>query len=91
MFGRNRRLATEHTLNAVRPIIAIAQHYQGLPAGFWQDDFVLGFVGFLIGFHANFTSGRSLSQEDKGTLLYDVFGTLSNVDSKFQNRNPAQN
>lgn len=79
MFGRNRRLATEHTINAVRPIIGIVQNFQGLPSGFWRDEFVLGFVGFMVGFHANYTSGRNLSSEDKGQLLIDVFTALSNL------------
>ena len=78
MFGRNRRLATEHTITALRPIIGIVQKFHGLPPHFWQDKFVLGFIGFMIGFHAN-TSGRNLSQEDKGHLLVEVFTALSNL------------
>lgn len=82
MFGRNRRLATEHTIAAVRPLIAVFQYHNGLPAGFWQDEFVIGFVGFMISFHANYTSGRKLSQEDKGFLLCDVFTALSNMNGQ---------
>lgn len=82
MFGRNRRLATEHTIAAVRPLIAVFQYHNGLPAGFWQDEFVVGFIGFMIGFHANHTSGRKLSQTDKGFLLRDVFTALSNMNGQ---------
>lgn len=82
MFGRNRRKATEHTIEAVRPLIGIFQNFNGLPAGFWRDEFALGFLGFMISFHANVTSGRNLSQEDKGQLLYDVFTALSNLNGR---------
>lgn len=78
MFGRNRRLATEHTIAAVRPLIGIFQNFSGMPGGFWRDEYVLGFIGFMISFHANYTSGRKLSQEDKGYLLFETFTALSN-------------
>lgn len=79
MFGRNRRLATKHTVDAMRPLIAIVQSLYGIPPGFWRDDFVLGFMGFMVSFHVNFTSGRTLSTADKGYLLADVFTALSNM------------
>lgn len=82
MFGRNRRKATEHVVEALRPTIAIVQSFQGLPAGFWRDEFVLGFIGFMISFHATYTSGRSLSQADKGYLLVDVLTALSNMNGQ---------
>lgn len=79
LFGSRRRKAATHTLEAIRPLIAIYQHNYGLPATFWNSKFVLGFVGFMIGFHATFTSGHRLSETDKGLLLMDVFGALSNL------------
>lgn len=82
MFGRNRRKATEHAIQAIRPLIAIYQNTSGLPPHFWHDEFVLGFFGFMISFHASVTSGRSLSQEDKGCLLYDVFTAISNMNGQ---------
>ncbi|MER8462450.1 hypothetical protein [Mesorhizobium sp. M1396] len=82
MFGRNRRLATEHTISAVRPFVGIFQNLNGIPAGFWRDEYVLGFLGFMISFHANYTSGRQLSREDKGHLLNDVFTALSNMNGQ---------
>ena len=82
MFGRSRRKATEHTINAVRPLIAVRQSLHGLPADFWRNEFVIGFIGSMISFHANITFGRKLSQEDKGNLLFDVFTALSNMNGK---------
>ncbi|WP_159591521.1 hypothetical protein [Chelativorans xinjiangense] len=82
MFGRNRRKATEHTIQAIQPLIATYQNFSGLPPHFWRDEFVLGFIGVMIGFHGSVTSGRSLSQADKGYLLYDVFTALSNMNGQ---------
>lgn len=82
MFGGKRRKATSHVVESIRPLIAIYQHQYGLPASFWHDRFVLGFVGFLISFHTNITSGYSLSAEDKGYLLYDAFSALSLMNGK---------
>lgn len=79
MFGRGRRLATQHTIDAIRPILGAYPNVHGLPPGFWQDDFVIGFIGFLIGFHVDVTSGQKLSTTDKGYLLADVFTALSNI------------
>lgn len=78
-FGRNRRKATEHTINSVRPLLGIFQHFNGTPANFWRDEFVLGFIGFMVTFHLNHTSGRQLSKEDKVRSLCDVFTALSNM------------
>lgn len=82
MFGHSRKKATEHTVNAIRPLIATFQQFEGLPAYFWRDEFVLGFIGFMISFHGNITSGRKLSQADKGYLLCDVFTALSNMNGQ---------
>lgn len=82
MFGGNRRKATEHVVAQLRPLIAIVQQAHGLPARFWQDEFVIGFIGFMIGFHAEVTSGRRLSTKDKGIVLFDAFTALSNMNGK---------
>ncbi len=82
MFGRGRRKTTAHVVEEIRPLIAVYQHLYGLPAGFWHDEFVLGFIGFLISFHTNVTSKYKLSAEEKGYLLYDTFGALSHMNGK---------
>ncbi|WP_425416504.1 hypothetical protein [Oricola indica] len=90
MFGGARRRATEHVVQSIRPLIAIYQSYSGLPAGFWRDEFVLGFIGFMISFHANVTSGVKLSTADKGHLLYDVLSAISNMNGQAIGREYTQ-
>jgi hypothetical protein len=79
MFGGARKRATQHAIEAVRPLVATYQANYGLPAGFWRSEFVLGFIGFMISFHATQTSGRKLSQLDKGCVLSDTLTALSNM------------
>ncbi len=55
------------------------QNYYGLPAGFWVDDFILGFFGFLIGFHATIATNGRLSVYDKGLVIIAAFTDLSHM------------
>ena len=64
---------------AMRPVIGILQHHKGIPPKFWHDDYTLGFMGGLIGWHLQFTSGESLSSSDKGLALAEVFQNVSNL------------
>lgn len=79
LFGSARRRAAAHALDAVRPLVGGFQQAHGLPEGFWRNEFVIGFLGFMIGFFASHTSGRRLSESDKGLILVEVFGALSNL------------
>jgi hypothetical protein len=47
----------------------------------------LGFIGFMISFHSSVTSGLKLSLEDKGHLVFDAFGALSNLIGKVITQN----
>jgi hypothetical protein len=79
MFGSKRRKAVRAAVDNIRPIIGIIQYNHGIPAGFWQDEYLLGFLGFLIGFHMQRASGGALSQTEKGQGLADAFTELSNI------------
>lgn len=69
--------ATRHAISACRPLIGIIQDHYGLPHGFWDNEFVLGFFHFMIGFHLTNAPGEPLSTEDKGIAQFDSFTTLS--------------
>jgi hypothetical protein len=79
LFGSFRKKVTQQTIEMVRQPYAIFQHIYGVPAGFWQDEFVLGFFGVMIGLVSQTLSQDRLSQTDKGYLLQDTFGALSNM------------
>ena len=87
VFGRARRKATEHTINAIRPLIAGYQFAHGLPSDMWKNEFLLGFIGFLIGFHTKISPDYKLSQTVWGFLIADVFTALSNMNGVEIRRN----
>jgi hypothetical protein len=78
-FGSKRQKVLGVTVDNIRPILGTLQYNKGIPADFWDNDFVVGFIGFLIGFHAQLASGGALSQTDKGQILLDAFTQLSNL------------
>lgn len=79
VFGGFRKKITSQTIEMVRQPYAIFQHAHGIPPGFWQDEFVLGFFGMMIGLASQALSQGRLSQTDKGYLLQDTFSALSNM------------
>lgn len=79
LFGGFRKKVTQQTIEMVRQPYAIFQHNYGVPSGFWQDEFVLGFFGMMIALASQTISNGRLSQADKGHLLQDAFGALSNM------------
>ena len=78
-FGSHRRKATEAAVNGLRPIVGVMQHSYGLPAGFWQDSYVLGFMHFSIGIFAKAATRGKVSGEVLGRVLADAFTGLSNL------------
>ncbi len=83
MLGSEKRKAADHATKALSPLIAITKRYIGLPPGFWEDTFVLGFIGMMIDFHAVVTSGVRISQTDKVHFVFPiVFSALSKMDGE---------
>ena len=79
MFGRFRKKVTRQTIEMVKQPYAIFQSFYGIPPGFWQDEFVLGFFGVMIGLVSELRGQGRLSQLDKGHLLQETFSSLSNM------------
>lgn len=76
LFGRKKGLATKAAVDFLRPLFGILQHFKGMPARFWQDEFVVGFAGGSIGLVMR---EFDLSTEDKGRVMADTFTNLSNI------------
>ncbi len=77
LFGTKRRNATNAAVNAARPLIGTIQHLYGIPVGFWQDEFVLGYMMSLGSTVIN-TFDDGFSTETKGKILTDFFTSISN-------------
>lgn len=55
MFGDKRGKAVDAIVDGLKPVIRFSAMHGGLPAGYWQDPYVLGFIQgcvFKIGEHA---------------------------------------
>ncbi|KZL01483.1 MULTISPECIES: hypothetical protein [unclassified Pseudovibrio] len=79
MFGGFRKKMTRQTIEMVKQPYAIFQHHHGIPAGFWQDEFVVGFFGSMVSMVAMILAKGKLSRTDRGYVLQDSFSALSNM------------
>ncbi len=79
MFGGKKKRLISHVTNAMHPFIMNTQKAIGIPKQFWDDDFVLGFIGFCIAFHMNKTSSIKSSASEKGAALVEILTNLSHM------------
>ena len=79
MFGGFRKKITKQIIDMVRQPYAVFQSNYGIPPGFWQDEFVLGFFGVMVGVLSKLLGENRLSQADRGYILQDTFSNLSNM------------
>ncbi len=83
IFGskQNKELAGQ-IAKAVTPMIGYVSNTHGLPAGFWKEPYVLGYMmGQINGWMAVF-DGDGLSIADKGRVVVEAFGILSGEKGK---------
>lgn len=79
MFGLSKtKSCSDHVYSQIQPILSQAQNTLGLPKGFWEDPYIIGFFSFFISFHTNVTSSVQLNEVQKGELVSAVFARLSN-------------
>ena len=83
IFGskQNKEFA-DRIAKAVTPMIGYVSNAHGLPAGFWKEPYVLGYMmGQINGWMAVF-DGDALSIADKGRIVVETFGILSGEKGK---------
>jgi len=83
IFGsnKNKSLATDIS-NATRPAVSLVESQHGVPSGFWQDSYVLGFLMGQINAFMSVFGGDSLSVADKGRVVVECLGDLSGMKGK---------
>jgi len=79
MFGSKKKRLITHVTTAMHPFIMNTQRAIGIPPQFWEDDFVLGFIGFCIAFHMNKTSQIHSTATEKGAALIEIMTNLSHM------------
>lgn len=77
MFGLKRRRAVTIAVQAVAPLIRTQSVFSELPAGFWQDSYVLGYLSGCIIWFANGAYGGFIQGEDLGTVMVSVLRQLN--------------
>ncbi len=83
IFGskKNQELTNEIS-KAARQTLSMVENQHGVPSGFWQDSYVLGFLMGQINAFMSVFGGESLSVADKGRVVVDCFGELSGMKGK---------
>ncbi len=83
IFGskQNKEFA-DRISQAVQPMIDHVHTKHGLPTGFWQDSYALGYLMGQVNGWTSIFDGDGLSIADKGRILVDVFGALSGEKGK---------
>lgn len=83
IFGSKKNQSlTEDISNAARETLAMVENQHGVPSGFWQDSYVLGFLMGQINAFISVFDGDTISVTDKGRVVVDCFGELSGMKGK---------
>ena len=83
IFGskKNSSLANDIS-SATRVTVSMVEGQHGVPAGFWQDSYVLGFLMGQINAFMSVFGGDGLSIADKGRVVVECLGELSGMKGK---------
>lgn len=83
IFGskKNQSLAADIS-KATRETVALVDNGHGVPNGFWNDSYVLGFLMGQINAFMSVFGGDGLSIADKGRVVVDCLGDLSGMKGK---------
>jgi len=83
IFGSNKNKAlAEDISQATRKAVSLVENQHGVPSGFWDDSYVLGYLMGQINAFMSIFGGDNLSVADKGRIVVDCFGNLSGKKGK---------
>jgi hypothetical protein len=83
IFGSNKNKSLANDIsNATRQTVSLVESQHGVPAGFWQDSYVLGFLMGQINAFMSVFGGDGLSVADKGRVVVECLGELSGMKGK---------
>jgi len=80
MFGSLRRKASIAATEALRPVVSGFQQRYGLPAGFWADEYVLGFMVTTAAYHAQLATAGKINGATLGEVMADAITSVSHLD-----------
>lgn len=83
IFGSKKNSALAQDIsNEARKAITMVENQHGVPNGFWNDPYVLGFLMGQINIFMSAFGGETLSVADKGNVVVECLGTLSGMKGK---------
>jgi hypothetical protein len=76
LFKKSR--AVKAATQAVQPFIKTLEMTGGLPPGFWEDPYVLGYLSGCIGIFAKLSTNGKIAGGDLGLVMINVLNEVSN-------------
>ena len=77
MFGIKRNRAINNAFQASGQLVNACQVFSDLPAGFWNDPYVLGFLTTVIAVFAEMTLGKKPTSEELGFIIIGTYERLN--------------
>lgn len=77
MFGLKKKKAINIASEAVAQLIRTTSHLEGLPVGFWNDPYVLGFLTATAAMFAEASYGEKPPTEELGFIILGVYEKLN--------------
>jgi hypothetical protein len=81
VFGGRRRKIVTTVLEMMRQQHSVLQTFYGVPKGFWEDPFVLGYQSSMVAMLAKAAGSDALGAPDRGQLLFEIIGAISNLNA----------
>ena len=82
LFSSTRKKGTNAATTALRTMIGAAQRASGIPSGFYESPYVLGFLHSTAGCWAKFGTNGKITGLDLGLALFDSFTSTTNLNGK---------
>jgi hypothetical protein len=80
MFGLRRRKAIDVAAQASSQLVKTCGAWSGLPPGFWQDAYVLGFLSGTIIVFAEMVLGKKPQGEELGHIIIGTYERLNSLE-----------
>jgi hypothetical protein len=79
MFGFAKRRAAKAAIEHVSPIVRLLEASGGLPLGFWEDPYILGWINGFAMCVARAATNDKIGTADLGQVAIDTVTTLAGV------------
>jgi hypothetical protein len=82
MFGFAKRRAAKAAIEHGSAILRLLEATGGLPRGFWEDPYIVGWIGGVVNCVAKAATNNKIGTIDLGTVTIDAFTALAGAKGK---------